>query len=69
MDRRGKLMNAAAAVTSGFVFGGQLAFVASVEGGAVLAFILSKLIGGLVGAAIAMLLSPPYDPDASEMIS
>ena len=69
MDRRGQLMNAAAAVTSGFVFGGQLAFVASVEGGAVLAFILSKLIGGLVGAAIAMLLSPPYDPDASEMIS
>lgn len=66
MDRRGQLMNAAAAVTSGFVFGGQLAFVASVEGGAVLAFILSKLVGGVVGAGIAMLLSPPYDPEAIE---
>ena len=51
-------MNAASAVTSGFVFGGQLAFVSSVESNAVLAFILSKIAGGIVAMLIAILLSP-----------
>ena len=72
MDRRGQLINAACAVTSGFVFGGQLAFVASVENHAVLAFIIAKLSGGLVAMLIAILTSPPYDPatvDESTMIS
>ena len=63
MDKRGQLMNAASAVTSGFVFGGQLAFVSSVESNAVLAFILSKIAGGIVAMLIAILLSPPYDPE------
>lgn len=63
MDRRGQLMNAAAAVTSGFVFGGQLAFVSSVNNDAVLIFILSKLLAGVLSIVIAVLLSPPYDPE------
>lgn len=64
MDKRGQLMNAASAVTSGFVFGGQLAFVSSVESNAVLAFILiPKIAGGIVAMLIAILLSPPYDPE------
>ena len=63
MDKRGQLMNAAACVTSGFVFGGQLAFVSSVENSAVLTFIISKLVGGAVAMLIAALVSPPYDPD------
>ena len=66
MDRRGQLMNAAAAVTSGFVFGGQLAFVSSVNNDAVLAFILSKLLAGVLSIFIAILLSPPYDPEMAQ---
>ena len=66
MDKRGQLMNAAAAVTSGFVFGGQLAFVSSVNNDAVLTFIVSKLVGGLVSVIIAILVSPPYDPQSVE---
>ena len=66
MDRRGQLMNAAAAVTSGFVFGGQLAFVSSVNNDAVLTFILSKLLAGVLSIVIAVLLSPPYDPDMAQ---
>lgn len=63
MDKRGQVMNAASCVTSGFVFGGQLAFVSSVENNAVLTFIIAKLAGGAVAMLIAALLSPPYDTD------
>lgn len=41
----------------------MLAFVSSVESNAVLAFILSKIAGGIVAMLIAILLSPPYDPE------
>lgn len=64
MDKRGQLMNAAAAVTTGFVFGGQLAFVSSVNNDAVLPFIVAKLVGGLVSVIIAILVSPPYNPQS-----
>ena len=51
---------------AGFVFGGQLAFVSSVNNDAVLTFIVSKLVGGLVSVIIAILVSPPYDPQSVE---
>ena len=54
MDVRGKVMNAAFAVSGAFVFGGQLAFVSSVaDGSTVLAFMVCKLLGGIAAVFLA----------------
>lgn len=59
MDDRGKVMNAAFAVSGSFVLGGQLAFIASVEPPSVVsAFIAAKLVGGICAAAAAMAFAP-----------
>lgn len=53
MDRRGQVMNSAFSVSAGFVLGGQLAFIAAVAPGAVPAFLVSKLAGGVLAAMLA----------------
>ena len=54
MDVRGKVMNAAFAVSGAFVFGGQLAFVSSVaDGSTVFAYMVCKLLGGIAAAFLA----------------
>lgn len=47
MDKRGKVMCAAFAVSGSFVFGGQLGFVSGVSSEMVPPFIISKFVGGI----------------------
>jgi len=59
MDRRGKIMNAAFTVSGAYVLGGQLAFIASVEGPDVVSiYMISKLVGGVCAIIAAYLLTP-----------
>lgn len=54
MDTRGKIMNAAFSVGGAFTFGGQLAFTASVQPPNIVnAFIISKLVAGVIAVIIA----------------
>ena len=59
MDERGKVMNAAFAVSGAFVLGGQLAFMASVEPSSVVsAYMAAKLTGGICAVVAAMAFTP-----------
>ena len=59
MDERGKVVNAAFAVSGAFVLGGQLAFIASVEPASVVsAYMVAKLAGGICAVAAAMIFTP-----------
>ena len=62
MDRRGKVFNAAFAVSGAFVFGGQLAFVSAAREAIIPAYVLSKLIGGITAGILALCLCPRTDP-------
>lgn len=65
MDRRGRVMNAAFSVCGAFALGGQMAFIASVEPGEVVAaFVCAKLAGGVCALAAARLLCPPEEKKA-----
>lgn len=67
---RGKVMNAAFAVSGSFVLGGQLAFIASVEPPSVVsAFIAAKLVGGICAAAAAMAFAPKSGAGSGESAS
>ncbi len=61
MDRRGKVLNAAFAVSGAFVFGGQLAFVSAAKDTIIPAYVLSKLIGGITAGVLALCLCPRMD--------
>lgn len=56
MDDRGKVINAAFAVSGAFVFGGQLGFVSGISHKAIPPFILAKLVAGLSGVFLANIL-------------
>lgn len=56
MDRRGKVVNVAFAVSAAFVFGDHLGFTAGYDPEMLLPVILGKLAGGLSAAAVALLL-------------
>lgn len=56
MDWKGQIINGAFVVSSGFVLGGQLAFVSSVSEKVVMPFILSKLIAGITAIIVANIL-------------
>ena len=56
MNRRGKILNAAFAVSGSFVFGGQLAYISSVSPRTVGPYIVSKLIAGLSAILVAVLI-------------
>ena len=59
MDPRGKAMNAAFSVSGAFALGGQMAFIASVEPGPVVAgFVASKLLGGVCALGAEALFYP-----------
>lgn len=56
MDRRGQIMNAAFSVCGAYILGGQFAFVSSLVGGSqVLAYIICKLISGVLAVAAALI--------------
>ena len=59
MDRRGRVMNAAFSVSGAFALGGQMAFIASVEPGPVVAaFVCAKLAGGVCALLAGRLFCP-----------
>ena len=57
MDRRGKVVNVAFAVSAAFVFGDHLGFTAGFAPELLPAMILGKLAGGLSAIAVALLLT------------
>lgn len=55
MDERGKKLNAAYAVSGAYVIGGQMVVVMSIGSSRVFnAFLVSKLVSGIVAVIIAM---------------
>ena len=57
MDRRGKVVNTAFAVSAAFVFGDHLGFTAGFAPEMLPAMILGKLAGGVAAVAVALLLT------------
>lgn len=57
MDRRGKVVNMAFAVSAAFVFGDHLGFTAGFAPEMLPAMIVGKLVGGISAVAVAMLLT------------
>lgn len=56
MNEKGKILNAAFAVSGAFTFGGQLGYISSVSPESVNPFIVSKLVSGVSAIFIAVLL-------------
>ena len=57
MDRRGKIVNVAFAVSAAFVFGDHLGFTAGFDASMIFPMIVGKLAGGVTAVAAAMLLT------------
>ena len=57
MDKRGKVINIAFAVSAAFVFGDHLGFTAGYDPEMLLPVITGKLAGGISAAAVAMVMS------------
>ena len=57
MDRRGKVVNVAFAVSAAFVFGDHLGFTAGFDETMIFPMIVGKLTGGITAVAAAMLLT------------
>ena len=57
MDRRGKTINVAFAVSAAFVFGDHLGFTAGFDAAMIFPMIVGKLVGGVTAVAAAMLLT------------
>jgi ethanolamine transporter len=56
MNWRGKILNAAFAVSGAFTFGGQLGYVSAVSPESANPFIIGKLIGGLASLGVSFML-------------
>ena len=56
MDNKGKVLNAAFAVSGAFVFGGQLGYVSGISQEIVNPFILAKLTAGISAMVLANIL-------------
>lgn len=56
MNRKGRVMNLAFAVSAAFVFGDHLAFTLSFNEAHILAVIIGKLVAGITALAVAILL-------------
>lgn len=56
MNWKGKILNAAFAVSGAFTFGGQLGYISSVSPETVNSFIVGKLVAGISGLALAGIL-------------
>ena len=57
MDRRGKIVNVAFAVSAAFVFGDHLGFTAGYDATMLLPVIVGKLVGGVSAVAVALWMS------------
>ena len=57
MDRRGKVVNVAFAVSAAFVFGDHLGFTAGFDASMIFPMIVGKLVGGVTAVIVAMLLT------------
>ena len=57
MDRRGKVVNVAFAVSAAFVFGDHMGFTAGFAPEMLPAVILGKLAGGITAVCVALLLT------------
>ena len=57
MDRRGKIVNVAFAVSAAFVFGDHLGFTAGFDDRMIFPMIVGKLVGGVTAVAAALFLS------------
>lgn len=60
MDRRGKIINVAFAVSAAFVFGDHLGFTAGFDSTMIFPMIVGKLVGGVTAVAVAMLITRKY---------
>ncbi|MBU5426094.1 ethanolamine utilization protein EutH [Tissierella pigra] len=56
MNEKGKIINAAFAVSASYVFGGQLGYISSVSPENVNAYIVSKLVAGISAVIVAILI-------------
>lgn len=61
MDRRGKVVNIAFAVSAAFVFGDHMGFTAGFAPDWIPAMIVSKLVGGISAVAVALWLTKKED--------
>ena len=66
MDRRGKVINVAFAVSAAFVFGDHLGFTAGFDAGMIFPMIVGKLVGGVGGILAAMLITGKDREDGHE---
>lgn len=57
MDRRGKVVNVAFAVSAAFVFGDHLGFTAGFDSTMIFPMIVGKLVGGITAVVVAMLIT------------
>ncbi len=57
MDKRGKVVNVAFAVSAAFVFGDHLGFTAGFDSTMIFPMIVGKLVGGITAVAVAMLIT------------
>ena len=57
MDRRGKIVNVAFAVSAAFVFGDHLGFTAGFDDTMIFPMIVGKLVGGITAVAAALFLT------------
>lgn len=64
MDRRGKVVNVAFAVSAAFVFGDHLGFTAGYDPEMLLPVIVAKLTAGVAALFVALLLTREQQPEA-----
>ena len=61
MDKKGTVLNSAFAVSAAFTFGGHLAFTMAFDSSYVLPVIIGKLVAGVCGLVLAIILYKNYD--------
>lgn len=66
MDKRGKIINIAFAVSAAFVFGDHLGFTAGFDSKMIVPMIIAKLISGICAALLAIVISNKALPKETE---
>lgn len=61
MDKRGKVLNVAFAVSAAFVFGDHLGFTAGFNSDLIFPMIIGKLVGGVTAVAVALWITKSYE--------
>jgi len=65
MDRRGKVINVAFAVSAAFVFGDHLGFTAGFDSSMIFPMIVGKLVGGITAVAAAMFMTKNWKGESA----